>query len=443
MPDREPNKQWTIVPHSAQAPGDLQEMFGSPPGWLLRSGIGLVLGVLLLGVALCWLIRYPDKLEARLVITSEAPPIDVIAPLSAYLDTLLVADEEEVEAGRLLGILESAARWEDIRRLEAFLAGLPALPEEGRSPTIPVDLSLGSLSAPFADFRQNYQDLLFYIAQRATADQIEAIRQEISHIERLSVSYRRQLDLFDQEFALLKKDFQRTEILRRQKAVSDLDLETKEGQLRQFERQREQMQSLLIQNQIRIEQLRSQQFSLQHQREEGIATRRLHVQQSLGQLQGALMEWRKIYCLEAPVTGAIIFEPGLAVRQFQTAGNRMFTILPPVRAGDILGRCQLPAVGAGKIGIGSSVQIHLEAYPYKEYGAISTQVTRIAPLPEEDGEGNPHYLVEVRLTDPLTTTYGQEIRTQPEMTGRAFLLTQDRRLLERLFEQLLNLLKNR
>lgn len=91
-------------------PEDMQDMLGAPPGWLLRSGSGIVLMALALGLALCWMIRYPDKLEATAVITRDAPPLDVVAPASGYLDTLLVKEEQWAPSGTLLGVLNNPAR---------------------------------------------------------------------------------------------------------------------------------------------------------------------------------------------------------------------------------------------------------------------------------------------------------------------------------------------
>lgn len=430
-------------------PEDMQDMLGAPPGWLLRSGSGIVLMALALGLALCWMIRYPDKLEATAVITRDAPPLDVVAPASGYLDTLLVKEEQWARSGALLGVLNNPARWEDMQRIEvvlpqaaAALTSLTALENTGL-PALPEPLLLGDLQSSYAAFSQIYRECDFYLRQTSTDEQIRSLEREVEQTGILTESYLHQSALFDQELALMKKDYQRAETLRREKVISDVDLETKESQLRQYERQREQMQSNLVQNRIRIEQLRNQQTALRRQREEGVATRRLGALQALDQLRGALAQWKKNYYLLAPADGRIIFEPGLAARQFQTAGETVFTLLPDAGGLPCLARCRLPAPGAGKIGVGSPVQIHLDAYPYKEYGAIAAVVTRIAPLPEADREGSAHYLVEASLEDPLRSTYGVEIAVRPEMTGRAFLLTNDRRLLERLFEQFLDLIKNR
>ncbi|MBK6931427.1 MAG: hypothetical protein IPH12_11375 [Saprospirales bacterium] len=58
---------------------EVQEILGTPPGWLVRWGTLIVLlcFAALLGVAA--IISYPDVIEARVVVTTAVPPVDVVA----------------------------------------------------------------------------------------------------------------------------------------------------------------------------------------------------------------------------------------------------------------------------------------------------------------------------------------------------------------------------
>jgi len=445
MSNPQSNHQFDIAEQELCVPAreELQEMLGPPPGWILRSGISVVLLVLVLGLTLSWFIRYPDKLEASMVITSKAPPVEVIAPVGAYLDVLLVEEEEQVEAGQLLAVLENPAGWKDVQRMEPFIGTLDNSGLVGyHKDSPPEQLQLGELQAPYASFLQAFKEWRFYLSRTTTQDQIEAIAREIAQTKRLNDSYREQLNLIEQEFDLIQKDYRRTAQLREERVVSDLDLEKKEREVHQAGRQGEQMQTSLIQNKIRIEQLSSQQQRLSHERTEGIAARRLALLQSLEQLRGALDQWKKSYQLRAPITGKVTLYPGLAVKTFLSAGEIAFTVLPSEEA-TVIGRGRLPMQGAGKIEPGSPVQIQLDAYPHKEYGVLNTTVDRLLPVPVESREGEPSYFAEVSLDLPLTTTYGRQLPFQPEMTGRAYLISENRRLLERFFEEIINLVQNR
>ncbi|MEL6864563.1 MAG: hypothetical protein AAFP19_09095, partial [Bacteroidota bacterium] len=80
---------------------EIQDILGHPPGWMLRWGISLVMLVVLIGLVIAWLIKYPDIIEAPVRLTSQHPPIEVVSQQSGKLQRLLVVDQEMVEQGYL------------------------------------------------------------------------------------------------------------------------------------------------------------------------------------------------------------------------------------------------------------------------------------------------------------------------------------------------------
>jgi HlyD family secretion protein len=66
-----------------------------------------------------------------------------------------------------------------------------------------------------------------------------------------------------------------------------------------------------------------------------------------------------------------------------------------------------------------------------EYGMVKGVVRSISLVPE-----NQSYTVEVGLPNGLTTFYGEELEFSQQMQGRAEVITQDTRLLERIVRPL-------
>ena len=58
---------------------EIQQILGNPPGWILRWGILLVFLSMIVFFALAWFIKYPDIIEAPMVLTTQNPPIRVVA----------------------------------------------------------------------------------------------------------------------------------------------------------------------------------------------------------------------------------------------------------------------------------------------------------------------------------------------------------------------------
>jgi hypothetical protein len=87
--------------------------------------------------------------------------------------------------------------------------------------------------------------------------------------------------------------------------------------------------------------------------------------------------------------------------------------------------------------------VRLDAWPYKEYGSLVTQINAIASIPTINSEGIAGYEVKIGLTHPLTTSYGVTLPYQPRSTGIARIITEDRRVFHRIFDSFMSLLKNK
>jgi HlyD family secretion protein len=79
------------------------------------------------------------------------------------------------------------------------------------------------------------------------------------------------------------------------------------------------------------------------------------------------------------------------------------------------------------VAINQRVNIKIDNFPYLQYGMIKGVVRNISLVPD-----NQEYTVEVDLPEGLTTYYKIEIPFKQEMQGTAEILTDERRLLERI-----------
>src|SRR5580704_18042572 len=86
---------------------DMQDIITTVPSWLLRWGITLFFGILVLIIGLSALIRYPDIIKAQLKIDSPNSPKPVVSKISRKLVKLLVTENETVTIGQPLAYLES------------------------------------------------------------------------------------------------------------------------------------------------------------------------------------------------------------------------------------------------------------------------------------------------------------------------------------------------
>lgn len=101
----------------------------------------------------------------------------------------------------------------------------------------------------------------------------------------------------------------------------------------------------------------------------------------------------------------------------------------------------LPIANSGKVRIGFKSNIRLDAFPHQEYGILEGSVNNISLLPQT-GKESDNYLLELTINDSLITTYNKKLSLKQEMQGMANIITEDRRVIERVFDKLLDLIWN-
>jgi HlyD family secretion protein len=111
-------------------------------------------------------------------------------------------------------------------------------------------------------------------------------------------------------------------------------------------------------------------------------------------------------------------------------GDLVMTVVPP-GADRLIGKALLPLAGAGKVAPGQRVNLRFADFPYIEYGTVPG-IVRTKSLASAEG----HYTVDIDLPLGLVTNYGTALPFNQELTGQAEIITDDIRLLTRLFNPL-------
>lgn len=422
----------------------MDELILNTPNWLLRSGITLIAIALVLGLSLAWLIEYPDKLEAPFILTSEQPPIDIICRLSAQVESILVWDQKEVCEGQVIIKLNSMAEWQDIQLLSNYLLQIEKSSDVSALNQLPLPTTqfFGELQTSYRDLLQLINQLRIFIDQDLTQKKVNTLRAEIGQLQELNQSLVRQEQVFQDELALTKKDFHRNKLLNQDQLISDKDFELITSQWLQKKRTLEGIYANKIQNEIRQKQLQSQHIELMDNQQEDLHQYYIAIQHKASQLRKELRVWKETYLITSPIAGVLHYPRPLTIGQFVTNSQGVATVIPQSEKGRIKGTAFLSPQGIGNIEVGSKVQIRLEAYPSKEYGIIKSQVDKIAIMPIVDDNGRIQYMIEMGLPDTLKTTYNYIVPFKQQLGGVATIITREKRLLERFFESILNILKN-
>lgn len=411
-------------------------MLGKNPGCWVNYGIPMLLSLFLALLVVGWYVEYPDVVPVPVTITSQNPPIRVLARSAGKLSRLAVREGETVQAGQVLAELESGARGADVAALSQFLEKL----ERGNTPEgfalqpAPQGLQLGPLQNSFAALLNSQQILLGQLQQDFVFRQIGSLENEIQETRQLIESLERQTDILRQDFALAEKDQERQRGLLSEGLISAQDFEKSNSA---YLRQKQQLESFVANisaQRVKIRQLESQQSQLGQGRRQEVQTRWEALRQIGLNLRGEINQWELLYLVKAPLAGQVVLSQRLVEQQFVRPEEELFSIVSPGAGARIMALGLLPQANSGKVAAGQTVKIRLDGYPYQEFGVLEGHIVSIASVPT----GN-NYQVQIELPQDLQTSARKTIPYRPDARGVGNIITKKRTLLQRMFDQILSL----
>ncbi len=419
---------------------EFQEIVQQSPRWLIRSGISLILGFILLLLVGSYFFKYPDVINADVVVLSENPPAYLAARTTGRIDSILVTDQQFVPEGQIIAILENTAHFGDALKLEEFLAQMEPFMQSFDTLTAVhpgIDLQLGDIQSDYSSFVRLYNDYFTLLRLKLHPKKIKALRQQISmnkiYYDRLWAQKR---DM-DADFKIAHTQFKRDSILQTKGVLSDLDLEKTKGILIQKKYNLNGSRTKLAETQSGIIKLEQEvvdaemDFADQKKKAQNTLIEAMNV------LKSRLASWEQTFVIKSPTSGKVSFANFWTKNQQVKKDEIVFSVIPEKQT-QIIGRINLPVKGAGKVAIGQKVNIRFENFPYMEYGYIRGVVSNISLMPN-----NENYVVEVDLPQDLKTNYDIQLKFTQEMKGSAEIITSDLRLIERFFNPVKSMLKHR
>ena len=410
----------------------MHEVLGRTPPWILRSGMAVLAIAVGLLLFLSWLIHYPDTVRGKVVITGTNPSVAVVARQSGRLERLQVREGEQVKKGHLLGIINNAADTDsmlglkgELQKLRGFLLDPAAFVKLNLSG----EAQLGSVQAAYTEFSSRYRQYDALLHDDYTDKAIALLQRQVERQQKQRGHLERQSTFAGLEGALAQENMERMQKLHAQKAISTSELDTQERQFLEQQRQQSMAGKAIIEQEIAASEYEKQIRELAHKRAEDLRAAATDLAGSLKKLFNDIEIWENDYVLRAPSNGAVAFYDFWADQQFVTQGRAVFIIAPEASA--LVGRMPIQQGGAGKIRPGQVVRIKLDDFPAREFGLVTGRVKSVSLVAQQGQQ-----LVSVDLDFPLRSSYGRTITFKQEMTGDAMVVTDDRRLLERLFGEL-------
>jgi multidrug resistance efflux pump len=406
----------------------LTEILGQVPKWIIRNGTIIILLVFLSLLIGASLLRYPDVLQARIILTTETPPAEVTAKTSAQIRTILVKDKEKVYTDQILVVLESAASYDHVLLLSGKL-GSKLILDSLLNANFPDELDLGIMQEPYASLLKKLQEYSGFIKLDYHQRKISSVKTELKKYYLYLEKLKDQERVLYLDYTLTGKQYKRDSLLFMEGVISSVQLEKSEAQKLSKLYEWKETQTQLASGLIKISDLQQEVLELELNQEENSRQYIQSVQEAYEKLKGQISMWNQEFLIQSPFDGHVSFTKIWAENQYVETGDIVLTVLP-VNQGAVLGKIFLPATGVGKVKEGFKVIIRFDNYPFMEFGTISGKISSISTVPT-----NEIYALEVKLDNAqLITSYNIPLNFQQNMPGMAEIITNQRTLLNRILD---------
>ena len=416
-----------------------RDVLGRVPHWTLRWGLASLLGFVLLLTLLAWLVQYPDVLRGRATLTTQHPPVTLLAAHPGQVAEFRVAEAQAVRSGQVLMVLENPADTMAVERVRVWLESLPASYDGWQAADSLSDSQLigaldsprlGSVQPAYASFRRVYDDYRFALQTHSDKVETAALRHEVLRTRELLATRLAQRETLSIEVELLRQSHQRLASLAQQDLVSRESVAQSEREWVRGRYLQQASASEIETTRIDLSRLDRQRLDLEQTRREALHLKRLELVQAGQALQAALADWAERFVVRASIDGRVTLANLWAAGQPVSEGQELLTSVPE-RPATIIGRMVLPAAASGKLEPGDKVILRLDAFPHREYGHVEAEVVLVSSL-SRDGQER----IELSLPRGLHSTAGRDLQYQASMQADAQVLTREQRLLQRLFHRL-------
>ncbi len=421
---------------------EVQEILGTPPRWIIRWGITIMLLVVLVLLCGSYFYKYPDMIAARITILSENPPVQIVANSGGKLDQLLVTNNQHVTPGDVLGIIENTANYDDANMLLIQLDSIGKYfntPERFGEISFSENFSLGQYHSYLSSFVSQLRSYQTFLNFNPYNQRIESLNKQVTDYKNFFERSREQISVLRQDYELAFNQFSRDSSLYRQSIMSEMDYEKSKAAMLKQKYNWQNAMAGLANTQITMNNLKQQIQEQEVLRAESGSQQIAVLKERFDNLVNQLVSWEQLFVLKTPIEGEVTFTNFWSANQFVNPGDVVFTVVPQ-KEQEIVGRATIPIAGAGKIEEGQRVNIKLDNYPHIEFGMVEGEVANISKVPVNTDRGA-FYTAEIVLKNKLVTNYNRNLPFNQEMQGAAEIITKDRRLIERLVEPLVSIVR--
>lgn len=406
------------------------EFMGRTSKRFLTYGNALSLFTVATLVIFGFFVSFNQTIEAEVLITSNPPPVTLLARINGKIQEIKISSGDTVKEGEVLAVLESSGEFRDVLYLDSLLAidKAVAIDITKLLEYYPVNLRLGpTIQESYASYMESYLSYILLRSMEIENGNIYSLKERKTLTEKQISSKYQQLETSRDKVKSGKMNLNRYLQLYKKGVFSENEMEIEKRNyldlLSQNLKTQEELEALSISLSDLSNQTKSSQSYLTSKYVMSSSKLQLDQQTLISQIQF----WKQQYLFSSPISGTISTYDSWYKNQEVKKGENIFTIVSNT-SDYIFAKCKVPIQNTGSLTKGQKVLLHVDNYPYPEWGALVGTIKTISSVPKSGPV--PYYLVDIELKS-LTTNFDKELQFKHNMNGKAFILLNELSLFQR------------
>jgi len=413
---------------------ELDAILGKTPSRLIVYSTSVILGFVIIILIATMLFPYPEEIDCKFTITSSNPPIQIFSQAMGQI-SLYVKDKEIVKKDQILAYIINPADLQDVLWIEKQLDSLII---ENTIEIKPDNRKLGELTPTFLDLEKSLNEYNDYLKLDLIPQKILKLKQQLNTTLSRKDLLMSQLNVFENDFELTEKQYDRDSLLFVKGVISSSDLEDSKSKLYQKQNACIDANVNYKNDLIQINQIQSTLLDLETEQKNQTRDLNDNILKNRELLQNQIKDWKKKYVFISPHNGIASFSVLWSNNQWVNVGDPIMTILPDNEE-KIIGRMEIPIERSGKVKVNQDIMLKLSNYPYMEYGVILGKIKSISLVPYKESLApyQESYIAEVEIPS-LITNYKDTIPFNQQMEGTASVIVKDVSLFKRLMQPVMS-----
>ncbi|MFN3759530.1 MAG: HlyD family secretion protein [Algoriphagus aquaeductus] len=410
---------------------DVDDILSKMPHWLIQWGMTGILIVILLLIAFSFWIKYPEIIEGKVVLTTKEPPVKLSASQNKPIKSIFFENQSRVQKGDIIMVFKDATSLEDIQGLNQLITTV----EKQVSNELPITiieskaLIIGENQAVMGQLLKEIELYNKHISLDESKLNIELTRVRIAFKQEYGDLLDKLLASIMERISEEEKTFKMQEGLFEQRVISKAQYLTDRVAYLSKAEQIDEFKKSIIQNKMSIHDDLIEIESLKTLEKQTISNLKSDIFKSIFALKNIVEQWYEINAIISPSDGQLNYLKNFYADEYVSSGDQLFAISSDTK--EMIAYSYLPLEGYGKIKVNQKAKIKLNNYPFLEFGYLMGRVESISQF--SNGE---EYLTTIKLENGMITNTKIPLNFVSETNGTIEIITEDLRLIERVFYQI-------